>query len=85
MWQETGQPQPRFPVLWLGGHAAIRNVNPLEYLRRAEPEADWVHLATYHCGEEVEWTEQAVLHWSIRRADLAALRFAEVDLCVDGG
>ncbi|MEU6440506.1 DUF1963 domain-containing protein [Streptomyces sp. NPDC047046] len=85
VWQATGEPQPRFPVLWLGGHAAIRNVDPLEWLRRDEPDADWVHLATYHCGEEVEWTEHAVLHWSIRRADLAALRFDHVDLCVDGG
>lgn len=40
-----------------------------------ETAADWVLLADWHAGWDVEGWESATVHWVIPRADLAARRF----------
>jgi hypothetical protein len=44
---------------------------------------DWVLLATWQCGEDVEELDHGIIHWVVRRRDLMALRFDRVFVHVD--
>ena len=85
-------------TLQIGGYPIIANWDPVEAARDATPARhdpgqdsaqrtegadDWVLLATWQCGEDVEELDHGLVHWVIRRQDLAALRFNEVYVYVD--
>ncbi len=77
----------------IGGHANIVNWDPVDVARErasghgAEPAQDaddWTLLATWAYGEDLEeYLDTGLIHWVIRRRDLAALRFDRVCLYVD--
>ena len=82
-------------TLQIGGHPNFRNWDPVEAARDeapagddsgesgAEDASDCVLLATWECGEDVKELDHGLVHWVIRRRDLAALRFDRVYLYVD--
>lgn len=71
------------PAAWewklqLGGHPVTRNYPPGE-----GPGGDWVLLATWQCGDDVKELDGGLVHWTVRRKDLADLRFEETCVTVD--
>lgn len=82
-------------TLQIGGHPNFANWDPVEVARDeaplgddsgqdgAEGAGDWVLLATWQCGEDAEELDHGLVHWVIRRQDLAALRFNRVYGYVD--
>ncbi len=79
VWSDvTGRPPAWGWTLQLGGHPITRNYPPGE-----GPGGDWVLLATWQCGDEVTELDGGLVHWVIRRKDLADLRFEETYITVD--
>lgn len=64
--------------LQLGGHPVTRNYPPGE-----GPGGDWGLLATWNCGDDVKELDGGLVHWVVRRKDLADLRFEETYVTVD--
>ncbi|TXS56216.1 DUF1963 domain-containing protein [Streptomyces sp. t39] len=72
----------------LGGNPLTRNTHPVRYAAaRSGPPGegvdDWVLLAAWLCGSDVEDLDDGVVHWVIPRRDLAALRFDRVQVHVE--
>jgi Domain of unknown function (DUF1963) len=82
-------------TLQIGGHPNFMNWDPVEVACDETPGgddsggsgagdgSDWVLLASWECGEDVSELDHGLVHWVIRRRDLAALRFDRVFLYVD--
>jgi hypothetical protein len=79
--------------LQIGGHANTRNFDPVVRSARDSardgdvPETDgggdWCLLATWDCGSDIRELDLGLLHWVIRRQDLAALCFDRVFVHAD--
>jgi hypothetical protein len=91
VWSEVVGRGPGW-TLQIGGHPIIANWDPVEVAREELPVGDasgqadaddWVLLATWQCGEDVDELDHGLIHWVIRRQDLADLRFDRVYLYVD--
>jgi hypothetical protein len=81
VWSDvTGRPPAWAWRLQLGGHPVTRNYPPGE-----GPGGDWVLLATWNCGDDVKELDGGLVHWVVRRKDLADLRFEETYVTVDMG
>ncbi len=79
VWSDvTGPPPAKEWTLQLGGHPLTYNVHPAEGLSD-----DWVLLATWRCGDEIWQLDGGLVHWVVRRQDLAELRFEETYITVD--
>lgn len=48
-----------------------------------EDTGGWALLATWRCGDDVTEPDGGVIHWVIRRQDLAVLRFDRVHRYID--
>lgn len=73
-----------FWTLQIGGHPNSANWDPVQVARDEDPDyGDWVLLATWQCGPEVEDLDHGLVHWVIRRQDLVDLRFNRVYGYVD--
>ncbi|NYI07842.1 DUF1963 domain-containing protein [Allostreptomyces psammosilenae] len=90
-WTRVGGHRPPW-VLQIGGHAASPQFDPVHYARDSVTEEgedggegvdDWALLASWRCGEDVTELDSGVVHWVIRRRDLAARRFDRVHRYVD--
>ncbi|MDF2257539.1 DUF1963 domain-containing protein [Streptantibioticus ferralitis] len=78
----------RLGSLQIGGYPKIANWDPVGVAREAATEEagtdeealddDWVLLATWSCDDDVKELDHGLIHWVIRREDLAALRFDRV-------
>ncbi|MGH3169616.1 MAG: DUF1963 domain-containing protein [Trebonia sp.] len=73
-----------FWTLQIGGHPNSANWDPVQVANDEDPDdGDWVLLATWQCGADVEELDHGLVHWVIRRQDLANLRFNRVYGTVD--
>jgi Domain of unknown function (DUF1963) len=84
-------------TLQIGGHADSWNYDPVEVAAEVAAEVaggnggtpgtdsadDLVLLATWNCGQDVRELDLGIIHWVIRRRDLAALRFDRVSVVAD--
>jgi len=79
VWSDvTGRPPAWKWRLQLGGHPVTRNYPPGE-----GPGGDWALLATWNCGDDVRELDAGLVHWVVRRKDLADLHFEETYVTVD--
>ncbi len=71
--------------LQIGGHPIVLQNDPVHWAREkaGEEAEDWALLATWRCGDDVEELDGGVIHWVLRRRDLAALRFDRVHRYTD--
>jgi Domain of unknown function (DUF1963) len=92
-WSDAAGWRPDW-TLQVGGHPNFHHWNPFEAAREApagddsgengaEDASDWALLATWWTGEDVRGLDFGLVHWVIRRRDLAALRFDWVYLYID--
>jgi hypothetical protein len=66
-------------TLQIGGNPDFINWDPVQAARDDVPDyGDWVLLAAWECGPEVQELEFGQVHWVIRRQDLVDLRFNRV-------
>ncbi|MDA2807470.1 DUF1963 domain-containing protein [Nocardiopsis suaedae] len=68
--------------LQVGGHTIVLQNDPVHWAREQDA-GDWALLATWRCGDDVTELDGGVVHWVIRREDLAALRFDRVHRYTD--
>jgi Domain of unknown function (DUF1963) len=78
-WQSSGHYLMGSPPFRLGGYPSTWNYDPLESLRQELPETDpedFVLLAEWSVDSDE--LDQGIVHWLIRREDLAQVRFDRV-------
>ncbi|MDX2600649.1 DUF1963 domain-containing protein [Streptomyces caniscabiei] len=78
-WKTSGAMQTDGPVQ-LGGHPWVWNTDPLT--DHDHGPGDWVLLAEVG-GDDLTEGDLGIVHWVIRRDDLAAGRFTEARACFD--
>lgn len=78
-WKTSGAMQTDGPVQ-LGGHPWVWNADPLT--DHDHGPGDWVLLAEVG-GDDLTEGDLGIVHWVIRRDDLAAGRFTEARACFD--
>ncbi|MFH9009651.1 DUF1963 domain-containing protein [Streptomyces afghaniensis] len=87
-WSRTGGWRPPWD-LQVGGHPIVFQNDPVHWARGSTPDSEdalgdeWTLLATWRCGDDVTELDAGIIHWVIRRGDLAALRFDRVHGYVD--
>lgn len=85
VWREVYGLPPGWD-LQIGGHPIVLQNDPVHWARESDAGAateDWALLATWRCGDDVTELDGGVIHWVIRRGDLAALRFDRVHRYTD--
>ena len=80
-------------TLQIGGHANTHSFDPVVAASRdstqdddapeTDSDDDWCLLATWNCGQDIRELDLGILHWVIRRQDLAALNFDRVFVYAD--
>ncbi|MFD0775751.1 DUF1963 domain-containing protein [Streptomonospora algeriensis] len=80
LWCDIDVDEAAGGMFQLGGYAASWNNDPVEL----EPaEEDWVLLAQWYALDDVEELDLGIVHWVIRRTDLAERRFDRVKASAD--
>ena len=82
IWWETHSNIRDGGIVQLGGHPWVWNADPVTDWDH-DPDDDWVLLAQISGKVQTGDTELGFINWVIRRADLAACRFAGVEAYYD--